>query len=121
MRIRDDAVERRRRISPSVPVGAVTVRVTRRPDAADSRGARLTDSPTGLADGIAEKFYVWTDHDGDLERSVDLEHPPRSFAEQIFNIQRWTDMPRGGHFAALEAPALLAADVATFFRSLRGR
>ena len=41
--------------------------------------------------------------------------------EEVFNIQRWTEMPRGGHFAALEAPDLLATDVTTFFRSLRGR
>ena len=121
---------------------------------------------------IAEKFYMWTDHDGDLEPPVDIDslltnitlywvtgainssfwpyyavrhepwpvplapsstptayasfpreirHPPRSFAEQVFNIQRWTEMPRGGHFAALEAPELLATDVTTFFRELRGR
>jgi hypothetical protein len=132
----------------------------------------LTDSPTGLAAWIAEKFYAWTHHDGDLEGSVDLDslltnitlywvtgainssfwpyyavrherwpvplrpsstptayasfpgeirHPPRSFAEQVFNIQRWTEMPRGGHFAALEAPELLAADLTAFFRALRGR
>lgn len=36
----------------------------------------------------------------------EIRHPPRSFAEQVFNIQRWTEMPRGGHFAALEAPEL---------------
>jgi len=51
----------------------------------------------------------------------EIRHPPRSFAEQVFNIQRWTDMPHGGHFAALEAPELLAADVTTVFRALRGR
>jgi pimeloyl-ACP methyl ester carboxylesterase len=130
----------------------------------------LTDSPAGLAAWIAEKFHTWTDNDGDLERSVDLDslltnvtlywvtgainssfwpyyairhepwplpearvetatayasfpreirHPPRSFAEQAFNIQHWTEMPRGGHFAALEVPELLAPDVAAFFRSLR--
>jgi hypothetical protein len=33
----------------------------------------LTDSPTGLAAWIAEKFYVWTDHDGDLEPPIDIE------------------------------------------------
>jgi microsomal epoxide hydrolase len=49
----------------------------------------------------------------------ETRHPPRAFAEQAFNIQRWTEMPRGGHFAALEVPDLLAGDVATFFRSLR--
>ena len=51
----------------------------------------------------------------------EIRHPPRMFAEQVFNIQRWTEMPRGGHFAALEAPDLLAADVATFFGALRRR
>ena len=38
-----------------------------------------------------------------------------------FQHPAWTEMPRGGHFAALEAPDLLATDVTTFFRSLRGR
>ena len=131
----------------------------------------LTDSPAGLAAWIAEKFHVWTDHDGDMESVVDLDslltnitlywvtgainssfwpyydvrhtawpipltpsstpvayasfpreirHPPRSFAERAFDIRRWTEMPRGGHFAALEAPDLLAADVTEFFSSLRG-
>lgn len=51
----------------------------------------------------------------------EIRHPPRSFAEPVFNIKRWTHMARGGHFAALEAPDLLAADVVAFFRSLRGR
>jgi hypothetical protein len=51
----------------------------------------------------------------------EIRHPPRSFAEQVFNIQRWTGMPRGGHFAALEAPELLAADVTAFFHTPRGR
>ena len=51
----------------------------------------------------------------------EIRHPPRPYAEGLFNIQRWTEMPRGGHFAALEAPDLLAADVTAFFRRLRGR
>jgi microsomal epoxide hydrolase len=51
----------------------------------------------------------------------EIRHPPRALAEQVFAIRRWTEMPRGGHFAALEAPDLLAADVAAFFRELRGR
>jgi hypothetical protein len=41
----------------------------------------------------------------------EIRHPPRSFAEQVFNIQRWTEMPCGGHLAAVEAPDLLATDV----------
>ena len=45
--------------------------------------------------------------------------PPREYAERFFNVQRWTEMPRGGHFAALEEPELLAADLREFFRPLR--
>jgi pimeloyl-ACP methyl ester carboxylesterase len=45
---------------------------------------------------------------------------PRSIAQQMYtNIQRWTDMPRGGHFAAMEQPQALAAEIQGFFRSLR--
>ena len=49
----------------------------------------------------------------------DILHPPRSLAEQAFNIQRWSVSPGGGHFAALEEPERLAEDVRAFFRSLR--
>lgn len=45
--------------------------------------------------------------------------PPRSFAERTLNIRRWTELPRGGHFAALEEPALFSRDVIEFFRSLK--
>jgi pimeloyl-ACP methyl ester carboxylesterase len=41
--------------------------------------------------------------------------PPRSFVERAYRIVRWTPMPRGGHFAALEAPELLAADIRAAF------
>jgi pimeloyl-ACP methyl ester carboxylesterase len=51
----------------------------------------------------------------------DLEHPPREFAERSYNVQRWTEMPRGGHFAALEEPQLVATDIREFFRELRNR
>ena len=49
----------------------------------------------------------------------DLGHPPREWAERFFNVQRWTEMPRGGHFAAMEEPELLAEDIRAFFRPLR--
>ena len=45
--------------------------------------------------------------------------PPREWVERCFDLRRWTEMPRGGHFAALEEPALLAADIRAFFRPLR--
>ena len=48
-----------------------------------------------------------------------LSWPPRSYAERVYNIVRWTEMPRGGHFAALEQPALLIDDIRAFARSLR--
>jgi pimeloyl-ACP methyl ester carboxylesterase len=35
------------------------------------------------------------------------------------DLRRWTEMPRGGHFAALEEPQALAEDVRAFFRMLR--
>ena len=41
--------------------------------------------------------------------------PPRVFAERTLNVQRWTEMPRGGHFAAWEEPELYARDVTAFF------
>jgi len=47
---------------------------------------------------------------------AELMRPPRSWAERAYNVVRWTVMPSGGHFAAMEEPALLANDIATFFR-----
>ncbi|MFI5938252.1 epoxide hydrolase family protein [Actinoplanes sp. NPDC051494] len=49
----------------------------------------------------------------------DLVRPPRSWAERAYHVQRYTAMPRGGHFAAKEEPALLAEDLTAFFRDLR--
>ncbi|MDA1127676.1 MAG: epoxide hydrolase [Chloroflexi bacterium] len=45
--------------------------------------------------------------------------PLREWAERSFNIQQWTDMPSGGHFAALEEPVRLVEDIRKFFRGLR--
>jgi pimeloyl-ACP methyl ester carboxylesterase len=49
----------------------------------------------------------------------EIVRPPRSLAEPIFNIQRWTELDRGGHFAAWEEPEALAADLRAFFRDRR--
>lgn len=49
----------------------------------------------------------------------EIAMPPRSWVERVFNVQRWTEMPRGGHFAAMEQPDLLAEDIRAFFRPLR--
>ena len=44
---------------------------------------------------------------------------PRKWVETWYNVQQWTEMPRGGHFAAMEEPGLFAEDVRKFFRGLR--
>lgn len=50
---------------------------------------------------------------------AEILHPPRSLAERVYDIHRWTVMPAGGHFAAMEEPELLAQDIREFFRPLR--
>jgi pimeloyl-ACP methyl ester carboxylesterase len=44
---------------------------------------------------------------------------PRRMAERCYNVHRWTEPPRGGHFPALEEPELLIDDLRAFFRPLR--
>jgi microsomal epoxide hydrolase len=44
---------------------------------------------------------------------------PRPWAEAAWNLKRWTVMPKGGHFAALEVPELLVDDVRAFYQDLR--
>jgi pimeloyl-ACP methyl ester carboxylesterase len=47
-------------------------------------------------------------------------HCPREWAERAYSdLRRFTDMPRGGHFTAMEEPELLAQDLREFFRELR--
>jgi pimeloyl-ACP methyl ester carboxylesterase len=67
-----------------------------------SRPVRYVEVPTGVAVFPKEIYFV-----------------PRRWAESRYNIVRWTVMPRGGHFAALEEPELLVQDVRAFFRELR--
>ena len=44
---------------------------------------------------------------------------PRPWVQARYNLKRWTDLPSGGHFAALEVPELLVNDVRAFFREVR--
>jgi pimeloyl-ACP methyl ester carboxylesterase len=126
----------------------------------------MNDSPVGLAAWIIEKFYSWSDINGNLENEYtkdelltnltiywvtqtagsafriyyetmrdltkgdgtkkveiptavcifprDMIPAPREFAERIFNLQQWTQMPAGGHFTAMEQPQLLASDIIQF-------
>ena len=133
-------------------------------------GYGLTDSPAGQAAWILEKFWAWTDHDGDplnlLGRDELLDNvmlywvtasaassarlywesfgagrraarpvtiptgvavypkeivPPvrRWMADSHTDIRHWRVMPRGGHFAAFEQPALFVDDLRAFFSPLR--
>src|SRR5207248_784551 len=63
--------------------------------------ARRVEAPTACADFPKEP--IWS---------------PRAWFAPRFNIVRWTTMPRGGHFAALEQPQLLVDDVRAFFREV---
>lgn len=57
---------------------------------------------------------------GYCEFPREILRPPRSLAERAYaDIRRWTVMPRGGHFAALEQPEALAREIREFFRPLR--
>ena len=49
----------------------------------------------------------------------EIARPPREWGERSYHILRWEEMPRGGHFAALEEPELLAQEVRAFFRQFR--
>jgi pimeloyl-ACP methyl ester carboxylesterase len=128
----------------------------------------LNDSSAGLAAWITEKFWRWSDNDGDLEGRFtrdellanltiywatqtigssirlyyetardpgswgrvevptammmspkDIFPTPREWVERSYNVERWTDIDRGGHFLEWEEPELVAADARAFFRPLR--
>jgi pimeloyl-ACP methyl ester carboxylesterase len=60
--------------------------------------------PTGVA-AFAKHFV----EEGD---------PPREWFERLYDVRRWSRMPRGGHFGPAEEPDLLARDIAAFFAAL---
>ncbi len=56
---------------------------------------------------------------GYVEFPKEILRPPRSMAERVYNIQRWTVKQQGGHFAAMEQPHVLAEEIRAFFRQFR--
>ena len=78
-------------------------------------------------------FYYDSQHDQEPQPAIRVDVPvgvalfprenpvtgPREWAESMYKIVRWTQMPRGGHFPAAEEPELLAAELREFFRPLR--
>lgn len=61
------------------------------------------ETPTGFANFPGETVYA---------------PPPRSWCDRAYNITHWTEQPRGGHFAAMEAPGLFVDDVRLWARAL---
>ncbi len=49
----------------------------------------------------------------------ELYQAPRVWVDAAYNVQHWTRMPSGGHFAAMEEPEALVEDVRAFFRRVR--
>jgi microsomal epoxide hydrolase len=56
---------------------------------------------------------------GYVEFPKEILRPPRSVAERVYNIRHWSVKPKGGHFAALEQPEILAEEIREFFRQFR--
>jgi pimeloyl-ACP methyl ester carboxylesterase len=73
-----------------------------------------TPPPPGSRVEVPSGFAVFAD-----SYRPDSARPPRELAEHFFDVAQWTYMPRGGHFAALEEPQLLADEIRAFFRPLR--
>ena len=86
----------------------------------------LTDTAQSAANSYYERFHdtsMWAPKPrGTVPTAVAVfttDTSVRRFADKVHNIVHWSEFDRGGHFPALEQPELLAADVRTFFRSIR--
>lgn len=124
------------------PVGLLAWLVEKLRAWSDSHGdlaSRFTDDEVltwvslyWLTSTIAPSFRPYNDHwargtalgrvtvpTGLAVFPADLVQPPREWAERRYAVQHYTAMPRGGHFAGHEEPALLAADITAFFAGLR--
>jgi epoxide hydrolase len=103
------------------------------PEDAVDRDRILTDVSiywfTGTAGSAAHTYYerfndpaMWLPRDrGTVHTAVAVfsaDVAIRPFASKLNNVVHWSEFDRGGHFAALEAPDLLTADIRDFFRSL---
>jgi pimeloyl-ACP methyl ester carboxylesterase len=75
---------------------------------------RFLDDPIGPDDrvGVPTAFAVFP------HQHVPEGEPPREWMERLYDVRRWTVMPRGGHFAPAEQPEAVARDIAAFFAEL---
>ena len=67
-----------------------------------SQDGRRVEVPTGCA-VYPKEFLTW---------------PPKSYVERLFNLVHWTEMDKGGHFAALEQPSSLIKDIQDFYKKV---
>jgi hypothetical protein len=84
----------------------------------------LTGTATSSARLVKESTRAPVDCPAPLGVAVlphDIVQSIRPLVELRHDVRRWTEYPRGGHFAALEVPELLAADVTAFFDALETR
>jgi pimeloyl-ACP methyl ester carboxylesterase len=101
------------------------------PEASVDRDRLLTNVMlywlTGTA-GSAARIYYETMHGGEWPYRTEVptgvaafaaDIPMRRYAEEANRITHWTDFDTGGHFAAMDVPDLLVADVREFFRTVR--
>jgi hypothetical protein len=78
-------------------------------------GAAIFTAPTQRA---PRPFHV-SIPPAEIDREYLMGRIPETLARRAYNLKRVADMPRGGHFAALEQPQLLRKDMTAFFRTLR--
>jgi pimeloyl-ACP methyl ester carboxylesterase len=80
----------------------------RNPDAKQSSGATSGDLRIHVPVGVM------------LTATQPIERAPRVYVERMTtDIRRWVELPRGGHFIALEEPALVAENIRAFFKGVR--
>ncbi|WP_067833816.1 epoxide hydrolase family protein [Actinomadura kijaniata] len=102
------------------------------PDQAVDRDQMLTDVTIYWLTGTAgSSARLYKESAADWGRPVEKSDVPagvavfpgdtgvRRVAEREHNVIHWSEFDRGGHFAAMEAPDLLVADVRAFFRLVR--
>ena len=108
------------------------------PEEAVNRDQLLTNVTvcwlTGTANSSARLSYAFGRSGGAWQRAEpstvptgvavfphEIAPPIGRFAERTNRIVHWTEFDRGGHFAAMEEPDLLVADLCRFFRRFRDR
>ncbi len=69
-----------------------------------------TEGPPGYPEGRRVEVPVAIA----ATRDPVFQVPPRSLVEKAYNVTRWTELPRGGHFPGYDVPDLLSDDIAGF-------